>query len=371
MAKILLVAQKLSPTALGLARSLKSSPHQVTLLTGEDSSAQAPEGIETLSYFRSWSWLEALRLLPHFYSLNPQIVHFVLDEDRLNPAQIVLALATKGLSQTVLTTSVLQIRRGLRRRNPVRSLLQESDIVTCPSVEALGSLRGLNVKTLRQGRGILPPVLDFSENPPHEVGSDYLELQKALLLRRPLVVPFLEPQLDPSKPAFRRLMLMAAHRPLVLMGSTADWKPRDRKKLARWFHERGLGSQWTLTGPLNAAEKHDLLSKSEALILAGQHLSPLELTEYFVRALSSGCTVVLDEKQAQLHSSLWRDEETCWILRHDDLNTHLQDLLCRENLRLTAKVEQSDSLGRDLVDAPLNELNRLYNKALSHKHVLG
>lgn len=371
MAKILLVAERLTPTVVKLTTALRHQQHQVTVITSRDEDAVLPAGVEVLQPFRKWSATEGARLVPIVVGLNPQIVHLVLEEDRLNAGQILLSVLAKLIPQTVLTTSLLGIRSGLRRRNPVRYLLQESDVVTCPSVETLGALRGLNVKSVRQGRGILPPVLDFdTEEDVSERSSSAAEMLRRLGNSKFFVTPFSEPAFDPRKIAFRRLLLLAAQAQVVLLGSFTGWALRDRKRFEAWMREQGLGEQWTLSGPLGRSDLRRLLAKSEALVLAGHSLSPLETTEYFLHALQSGATMVLDGRQAMIHSDLWRHGENCWIVPNDDLLNRLQAVVSGDSLKRPQMLPEDSRLQRELVDAPLNELNRLYNKALSLKHAM-
>lgn len=371
MAKILLVAQSLTPTVVKLTTALRHQQHVVTLLTSRDEDADLPDGVEVLRPFKSWSAREALRLLPVIIGMNPQILHLVLEEDRLNTAQIILSLLSKTLPHTVLTTSLLNIRVGLRRHNPVRYLLQESDVVTCPSVETLGALRGLNVKSVRQGRGILPPVIDFdTEETIGERSSAAGELVRRLSGEKFFVVPFSEPEFDPRRGAFRRLTLLASRHPVVLLGSFTGWSLRDRKRFHSWMETQGLGHQWVVSGDLGRSDLRRLLSRAEALVLAGQTLSPLETTEYFLHALQAGATMVLDRRQGMIHSDLWKNGENCWILSNDDLLKGLQTLISQDTLKRPQMLPDDSRLQRELLDAPMNELNRLYNKALSSKHLV-
>lgn len=369
MAKILLVAERLTPTVVKLTTALKHQQHQVTVVTSRDEDAALPDGVEMLQPFRKWSVRECLRLLPVLVGLNPQIVHLILEDDRLNSAQIMLSLMAKAIPNTVLTTSLLHIRQGLRRHNPVRYLLQESDVITCPSVETLGALRGLNMKSTRQGRGILPPVLDFDST--EEFGERTgaaAELLRRLGKSKFFVVPFSEPAFDPRKVAFRRLTLLAARHQVVLLGSFTGWALRDRKRFEAWMREQGLGERWIVSGALGRSDLRRLLAQAEALVLAGHSLSPLETTEYFLHALQAGATMVMDGKQSMIHSDLWRDKENCWIVSSDDLLNRLQSVISEDSLKKPQMLPEDSRLQRELVDAPLNELNRLYNKALSVKH---
>lgn len=369
MAKILVVSKELSPTCLRLTLALRHQQHQVSVLTSAGQDAQFPEGVECMTPFRRWSLLEGLRWLPVLFTMQPQIVHLILDEDELTPAHGLISLAAKGMANTVLTTSLLSVRQGLRSLNPVRYLLQESDIVTCPSVETLGALRGLRIRSVRQGRGILPPALDFAQDEDVTPSHHLAGLEGLLKGRDYLVMPFFEMSFDPSMPAFDRLALLAAHRHVVLLGSFANWSLRERRRFQQWMKDQGLGSQWTLTGELSRSEGRRILSNAEAVVLAGTPLSPFEATEFFLRCLQAGATPVLDEKQASIHSELWKHGENCWILPTSEVHRRLNRLLNQDSLRRPASLPHNLSLHRDLIDAPLNELNRLYNKALAHKHV--
>lgn len=370
MAKILLVSKKLSPTCLRLTVALRHQQHQVSVLTSRGEDARFPEGVECMTPFRTWSLVEGLRWLPALLALQPQIIHLILDEDDLSGVQAVLSMAAKGLPNTVLTTSLLSIKQGLRRRNPVRYLLQESDIVTCPSVETLGALRGLRIRSTRQGRGILPPALDFSDEAAEAQSAHAAELERTLRGRDYLVMPFFELSFDPSRRAFDRLALMAAHRHVVLLGSFSNWTLRERRLFQRWMREQGLDTQWTLSGPLNRLEGRRLLAGAEALVLAGTPMSPFEATEFFLRSLQAGTTPVLDDKQASIHSELWKHGENCWILPSGEIHHRLNKLLQQGTLKRPASLPINLSLHRDLIDAPLNELNRLYNRALANRHLI-
>lgn len=371
MAKILVVTEGLTATVVKLTAGLKQQQHQVTVITSRDADEALPQGVELLRPFRTWSLTEGLRVLPVIYALQPQIVHLVLDDDHLRPAQVLLSLLAKTLPLTVLTTSILHIRQGLRFHNPVRYLLQESDIVTCPSVETLGALRGLNVRSPRQGRAIIPPVLDFNLKEDLENDATAVtDLLRRLKGQDFLVLPMTEPDFDPRRLYFRRLAILAAHRHVVLIGSFTNWSLRERKRFQTWMHAQGLAQQWTLSGPLGRSDLRRILAQSEVFCLAGQQLTPLEITEYFLHAIQAGATMILDHRQSTIHADLWRNGETCWIVQADDLLNQLQALLRQSPLRRPQTLPDPSILRRDLVDAPLNELNRLYNKALSLKHVL-
>lgn len=370
MAKIILVSKNVNATSWQLAQALKSQQHEVVLLTSYgEVPPQDTNGIEFMGYFKHWNLMEGLRIIPGLFGLQPQILHLLLDEDKMNTAQIILSTFAKSHPTCILTTSLLNIRIGLSRRNPVRYLIEESDIITCPTVEALGQLRGLNVRSPRQGRGILPPVLDLKLNAKNHLSPDEEDEQRFLdlLAQEPyIVIPFRESRFRPESAAFTRIRTIAQKYKVVLWGSYSHWPSRDRKKFAAWMEEFQCGHHWVVTGPLTTSLNRLLLEKSAALFLAGQHLSPVEMTEYYMRAIQCHAVLILDSRQTSVHSDLWKNSVNCWVLNHQHLQKELIKLLAKPHLHLPENLSEQLAEDRHLIDSSLNDLNRLYNKALHH-----
>lgn len=366
MAKIILVSKHVNATSWQLAQALRSQQHEVVLLTSHGEEPPDASGIEFMGFFKRWSFLEGLRIIPGLFGLHPQILHLLLDEDKMNPAQMILSTFAKSHPSCVLTTSLLNIRHGLSRRNPVRYLLEESDIVTCPTVEALGQLRGLNVRSTRQGRGILPPVIDLKGDLKKEDSAEEEHLAHNLMDGEFVVMPFRESRFKPESQAFIRIRTIAQKHKVLLWGTYAHWSLRDRKKFALWMDEFGCGKHWAVTGSMNPRLSHLLLKKSTALILAGQNLTPVEMTEYYMRAIESQAVLILDTKQSSVHSDLWKNTVNCWILDHHHLHRDLVKLLARPHLHLPESLSEQLAKDRHLIDSSLNELNRLYNRALNN-----
>ncbi len=367
MAKIILVSKHVNATSWQLAQALKAQQHEVVLLTSHGEVPEDTSGIEFMGYFKRWSLLEGLRIIPGLFGLQPQILHILLEDDKMNPAQMVLSTFAKSHPTCVLTTSLLNIRYGLSRRNPVRYLIEESDIITCPTVETLGQLRGLNVRSTRQGRGILPPVLDLKNEATDVMSDEDDERFLFGLDQEPyVVVPFREASFAPESDSFVRIRTLAQKYKVVLWGSYSHWSLRERKKFAAWMDEFQCGSHWSVTGPLSQPLGRLLLEKSSAFVLAGQNLSPVEMTEYYMRAIQSHAVLVLDSKQTSIHSDLWKNTVNCWVLNHHHLQRDLIKLLAKPHLRLPESLSEQLAEDRHLIDSSLNELNRLYNRALNH-----
>lgn len=369
MAKIILVSKNITATSWQLAQALRSQQHDVVILTSQgEEPLDDLKNIEFMAYFKKWSFLEGIKIIPGLFGLQPQILHVILDEDRMNPAQIVLSTFAKSHPSCVLTTSLLNIRFGLRRNNPVRYLVEESDIITFPTVETLGQLRGLNVRANQQGRGILAPALDFRHTKIDKIYADGSEarLIHDLSDEKYFVVPFHEARFKPDSDNFVRIRTLAQKHKVALWGSYSHWPLRDRKQFASWMAKFGCENRWVVTGSMPSHYSKLLLERASAFVLAGQRFTPVEMTEYYMRAIQSQAVLILDSKQTSIHSDLWKNAVNCWVLNHENVQRDLVKLLSRPHLRLPEMLSEQSAQNSHLIDSSLNELNRLYNKALSH-----
>jgi hypothetical protein len=372
MAKIVLVSPHVTETTWQLARALKAQQHDVVLLTSYGESVDDTSGIEFMAYFKKWSFLEAMRVIPGLFGMQAQILHLLLEEDSLNPAQALLAVFARSHPKCILTTSLLHIRRGLGRMNLTRYLIEESDIVTCPTVENLAELRGLSVRSRRQGRGILPPVLNLNQQQSlsaEEVVGER-KITEVLAGEPYVVVPFHENGFDAKSEFFQRFLSIAKKYKVVLWGSQASWTLRARKQFAQWTESENLADRWVVTGSVSLPVLQDLLSHSEALILSGLPLTPVEITEYFLKAIQTHATMILDSAQTSVHGGLWQNGVNCWILHSGFIDTEIETLLEKKSLRI-ANATNAITQERQWLDHPLNELSRLYNRALEYREKNG
>ncbi len=364
MAKILLVCDQVTPASWDLAQALKSQQHQVILLTGREQIVENTNGIEFMAFFKNWTALEVARLLPTLVSMQPQIIHFVLESDRVTAAHLGLWGFAKTRRSVVFTLTFLHVEKALSQNQRVRYLVQQSDIVTCPSIDSLALLRGINIKTERQGRAVLPPVLSFHESTALPSDQD-LEIEELLAEERYLVRPFSQDHFNPKAPFFTELLQALKFYTVVLLGSQDHWNLRERKLFQAWLQSEGLESRWLLTGHQSIDDSRHLIKNAEAIWLSGLSLSPIELTEYFLKVIDSTSTLILDSSQELLHAPLWRNGQNCWIQ-----DRPAEQFFSDSQLKLAYELDRNSVERKHLVDAPLNELNRLYNKALSQKAIL-
>jgi hypothetical protein len=249
-------------------------------------------------------------------------------------------------------------------------LIEESDIITCPTVETLGELRGLSIRSKRQGRGILPPVLnlvdeqieaDLEVSEGEQKISAYVDGEKFILL------PFREKTFDAESDYFLRLRILAEKYTVILWGSHAHWTLRARKQFESWMAKHKQEDRWLVTGEISNSLLQQLLKNGEALVLAGLPLTPVELTEYFLKAIQNNSTLILDSSQASVHGTLWRNGVNCWILNSHKINHELVQLLAKPKIKVSEGISAHIAQERHWLDHPLNELNRLYNRALDQK----
>jgi hypothetical protein len=369
MAKILFVSEKINETSWSLATALKSQNNKVLFLTSRDQKIDNSQNVEVLSYFKKWSTFEALRFLPVLLNARVDIIHFLLDSDRLNPAQGVLTSAGLLFPNTLISTSLLNMTQGLSRQNPVRYLLERSDLVTAPTVEMLAQLRGLNVKNLRQTRGVIPPLIPWKKETRSLSSSEKVqELLNVVKGEEFVVIPLLNSELQSNPFYLGSLSGLARRFFLIFAGTLEHLSLADRKKWEKFTTEH-LGPRWGLSSSLSRDEETVLLKKSWGLFLAGQDMAPTVLTHWLSLASQVDASMIVDDRQTRLYPGLWEHKKNAWIFSRNDLKADLEKWIQTGPPALSSNLTESLQQKQDLLDAPLNELHRLYNKALSQKTV--
>lgn len=350
MAKIALITSQISASSWKLAHDLRAQNHQVTIIT---SYGEEPIGdllnIEFLTYFKNWSFWEGVRLIPVLIAQQFNVMHFFLGEDKLNNAIVALATFAKRNPEMIVATSLLHIHRGLGRRNIARYLVESSDILTLANTSMLGHLRGLNIAPTHQGRGILPPTLLTTSQDSPTVNLKFKNTHKTV------IVPLQSPRFDPTSQFFQALKILSNTFNLVLWGETDTWPLREKKQLARFFS--GEPTEWRIYPGQD-------FPLADGIFMAGLSYSPSELTELYRRCISSKMSLIIDSQQAFTHGELWKHKVNAWILDQRQILKDLSHILGQDE-PLCPPPDSGLVLHQHLVDTSLNDLNRLYNKALS------
>lgn len=364
MSKIVLLSRNIKHTTWPLAVSLQAQQHQVYLITDRKAEIDNVSGIEVLSYFKNWSLLEALRILPTLLAINPQIFHLVLEKDEISKAEILLSYMAQSFPRCIVTTSLLDLRKGIRENHWIKSLVEKSDVVTFPSLEAWGHLRGLNIRNRRQNRGLMPPLVGLPAklNPSFEHSG---EIKAWIRQRSTLAMPLISEQDINSKEIGELLQRLAVKYHLLFLGTFKEWSLSARKK---WTHRlKKLGIHWIVSETVNYSQGQKLIESCEGLWLAGLPLSPIEYTENLWMSWGARVPVVIDLTQASMHAGLWQDSVNSHIIKTQSWKQDLDKLLSKRSLELPNLLSPQTS--RSLLDNSTNDLSRLYNKALSEKAV--
>lgn len=349
MAKVILVSPQLTENVQQLAQGLALQKHQVTIVTSYDAvPTDELKNVEVLTFFKKWNIFEALRIAPLTLSFQPQIVHFITDNAEVSRGFLTFFTYAKAHPTTKTSLSLMALQPGDLKKKNLRWLLSHSDLISCPRLEELSYLRGFQPQNSQQIRFILPPFLPGLKN---TMASSLSPKEPSLIGLPPLPRSF-----DLSHPWFQFFSLIYESHPLSVQGDWIDWPLRQRKSFANWTQNLQSQNRWNFESPS--------FPSAQVIWLAGLPLSPSVLSFYFQKSLQNHITLILDQKQAQLHAGFWKHGETCWILSEKKILADGRHLLNQSQLDLSQNLKKSQPELTRWIDLPLNELTRLYNKAL-------
>jgi hypothetical protein len=127
---VLIVAPKIDTMVEEIARSLQYSHSRIRVLTARDSTVPTGQKFETLTYFRDWNALEALKLLPRLLPSPPKIFHFIQPEGAVPAAYPILTSFALALPGAKIITSVTRSRTTFPSRWLLRWMSSQSHLVT-------------------------------------------------------------------------------------------------------------------------------------------------------------------------------------------------------------------------------------------------
>ena len=368
MSKIVLVSKKLNNSTWMLAKGLRSQSNEVIILTSrnevppEDDTAQ----IELMTYFKEWSFGEAVKLLPTLIGSDISIMHLLMEEQRVHGAYVVLSTFAKKNPRCILSISFFNSVKRISRKSPLKFLVERSDIVTLPTPDAMSSLRGLRMTNKYQGRLVLSPVLPSlplrHEISFSEIVSDIaFETSSTRNTKPKALIYFNQSEFNPDSKFYRSLQLLSEKYHLIFWGTNSQWPLRERKKFATWIS--GFSQKWQFLHVHSIEEDIKYLSSHDMIFLSFTDMSLLKLAETMALGLGSKASLILDNSQTGVYAGLWRNGKNCWILQD---SKNLDDLESLLNQKTDLPYPKPQDLGNNqqLIDSSLNELNRLYNKAL-------
>lgn len=337
MAKIALICRDITPSVLNWAEGLAQQKHQVRILTSRQISWAGTSPLPMQLYFKKWSVLEALRLIPSLTKDLPEIFHFVFqtDDDNASPAHWALASFAQSLGRRVACSLMTEPDKKWKW-NP---FLKTSDGVSFETRESLMIAKRSGFISPQQKAEVILPMLKGTpiEEVQHwrELASimgryiliagpptrEKLEILQAALIGMDIHPVFAGPRLANSLKAS----------PLPMLSYTA-------------LHENSLQAFASL------------LPQSLGLVLCLHDFEPSELVQWHQLCLLHRAPVWVRQDQQDSLPGLCRNGKTGFILepKAQLLRRSLENPLPRWE----SQVQQNHPL--EMADESLNALNRFY-----------
>lgn len=348
----MLLGHSLDTHLLSLARALGDQQHTVTLVTDKTSAIENSDGLSVVRFFRSWSFWEGQKFLPHFLRLKPQILHVLLKDEDVSGAELFLLLTTQHLELAATSCSIIDLKSSIRSSFGVQQLLPRCDLVTFGRHDQLSQMRGLPILNKKQEKAIwLPLIEERSSSLNHEIIPNSGDK---------VVIPLGEWFKGWTPQWIQILTVLSAKNELIFLGPMRQFSLKQRRLLWSELEKLKLNWLWIPSSLQSSADRE--LSLAQTIWCAGLGLSNLEYLGCLSLSLDFGWTPVIEVHQAGMHSKLWSDGQNCRILNTDNWTQELTKVLQWPRLQTPSKLSPQDL--QSLRDDSGNKLSRLYQKAL-------
>lgn len=347
MAKIALVCKEIHPIVLSLANQLIAHKNELIIITSKDS--EVPKNIEAqvLRPFQKWSALEAFRLFAKLMGNMPDVFHFVFTNTNQSPttAHIVLSQLIQPIPGRVVASSFFHSPYVI---SPLRMklFLFGNHLVTWGTSSHLITARRSFSIPKNSLTEVIPPLSDETIQST-ETHSNQME-QLLNSLGDYLLIPG-NPE-DFYKKTKSWQLLTNRKMKLVFLCE----RPAQRKHTLDHFY---LGNPYGV----------DLLyaiQESKGILLAFSDLSLLELQQFYQWSHLTGTPLLVRPRQLEMYPGLVVENKTGWILESGEQSL---DQLLKTNPELRIQRKQDLQPMLDIIDSTMNELNRMYNKAIAHR----
>ncbi|MEZ0392391.1 MAG: hypothetical protein ACAH59_09260 [Pseudobdellovibrionaceae bacterium] len=338
MAKVALLSKRLTPQALGLAQALQFHRHEVMMITSAQETVPDSLGFQVLTYFKTWSFLEALKFFPRVLGQAPEVWHFVFsdfEKENPTPAHWVLSQLARALPGRVVAASFYDSFLSVSRRQAV-PLLKNCDIVTTATRENLMYLKRKSWLNRFCETEVLPPFL--------EPGTSSSEM-------------ILDQDLKQLVDAARPFLLLPSQR----LAPDVDWDlvlGRFQLIICGDRPERSLPKTYYVGPHLSDGSFLELLKGSAGLLTAFDDFSIVELLRFQRLCALAQTPAIANPRQAEALPGFCVHKRSGFQVSS---MTSLHQLIS-ENPKLELQSPLFESIKMDLADSALNELNRLYAK---------
>ncbi|PIS10438.1 MAG: hypothetical protein COT73_09370 [Bdellovibrio sp. CG10_big_fil_rev_8_21_14_0_10_47_8] len=347
MAKIAILSQKITPQVLGLAQALQFHRHEITLVTSYQE--PVPDGTDypVLTYFKTWSAWEALRLFPKLLAQAPQVWHFVfsdMTEERPSGAHFVLAQLAKALPHRVVASSFYDNLHGISTSR-MAPLTKSCDIVTTASRENLMYIKRRSWLNRCCETEVLPPFIFPHPSEDNEVDQELGSLLKSISPY--LVVP------GEELPASGAWEMLLPEVNILVCGS------RPKSKIRPLGFELSQPGVYFAGPHLSDSQMSQALAGSLGLLTALDDLSVIELMHLHHLCQQTRTPVLASPRQQEALPGFCVPRRNGFVLEN---GLHSLRYLLSVNSKLELSQAQFESIKTELADSALNELNRLYLK---------
>jgi hypothetical protein len=342
MAKIFLVCRERSETVESLIENLETDeqplyPH----LTREPSARNL------------------LMIWASFLRIQPDLVYFLFEDDRLNWMERALVETIGALPFQPMAVSFLGLLLPGKYRK-MKRLLKRADLLTLPSRQNLIDLRGISSNSKRQLRTLLAPLPSLRNlNDQSDEKAD--EILAALGPGPFWMAPWNLAYFQTNLGFFEST---AKEKTWIFLGDRSQWNFHEINSVKELTREWKNKPFWS--GHLNQAETLKLLKASQVLVLAGQFMKPGDFVDLASLAALAASHVILDTQQIELLSGLWTVGENCTLLDLANYDQQLENRWASGSL-IPAAARRRTRSAAVVVDEHLNELNRWITKALADR----
>lgn len=375
MSRILIVTEQLnSPIIAAHIESIKNLQHEIVIVTSQNQKDFALEShglqnVQVLYFFRRWNLAEWFRFIPSLISTRPQLIHFLIETERNLIAQKLLAETCHSFNIPVFTHFLNLTYINPKSKN-LKFFVYKSDLVTCAHRQSLLDLRGLSTFNRKQIRGLIPPVLRMRIEKNNQESNHISDSINTFIEKNPapFILPFKAEILNPESYSWKILTKILEYQSILFIGNLetleASKKKRAESELLKWTQKKK--SHWIYLQTKSYAHSISLVPKNSVIFLAGLPLTIQEISEIFEQAILAEHLLIIDEFQAELYSGLWQNKRNALILSNYQLVKELDHLLRFDEWKsFNFQALNSSQIRSEIMDAPINEFNRLLNKVLS------
>lgn len=366
MGPFVFFTDEISPTLEKVAESFAETNRPIIVITSEDVKAKASfessakASFETWFYYKNFSYWEHFRLLPTLLFKKPEVTHFFIHD--VNNLKRFAPLIKWFHQWPDCITSVTFLNNNDWEKNTeiFQKVSRYADVVTFPDLSSMKSIRGFSTPK-KQLRSLLPPFLTFKSAKKRKATNHQFEISHSqkniffvydsgLFELSSLVWNDLKQTHCRSGEQLQTLIWMDA----------AQYSLWDKKKLQQTLLQKRLQAQVIY---LSLLDLESFLHASDIFLLFHKQWPALEASQLIDYCLNHKTLLVLQDKQATQYSSCLKHQENCYILHNpNEFKSELSNIL-----KLKPDF-QSTELSFS-TDPYINELTRIYNKALKSKEL--